>query len=112
MRVKDAPLVKLRALPPDAQALDAPADVPLAAEVFSGCDTFSDDGRSRGGKVDFYADGKLVGSAAVDRFAGVAAFGWRGVPAGTHGVTAVATDGEGHASKPSPPLRVTVRPRL
>lgn len=102
-RVKAAPLLKLR---DDAAALRAPADVTLVAEMLSDYDMRA---RDRGGKVDFYADGKLVGSAALDSFSGVATFNWRGVPAGTYSLTAVATDGQGHASAPSSPLRVTVR---
>jgi hypothetical protein len=108
-RVNVAPVVKLRPVATAGPAMTAPADVSLVAEVSSGEDPILGDTRS--GKVDFYADGKIIGSAPLDGFVGLAYFKWRGVPAGGYNITAIATDGNGLVSVPSAPLRLTVRNR-
>jgi hypothetical protein len=79
------------------------------ADVTSGWDSSAP--RSSGGKVDFYADGKLIGSASLAGLTDTAVFNWRGVTAGSYNVTAIATDGDGLASAPSTPLRITIRDR-
>jgi hypothetical protein len=104
-RINAAPLVKLRPVTPGAPG--APADLTLVAEVLFVSDSSTPGGR--GGKVDFYADGKLIGSASLDGFTHTGTFNWRNVTAGSYHVTAVATDSNGLASAPSAPLRITVR---
>jgi hypothetical protein len=106
-RVNVAPLVKLRPVKSDALARGAPVDLTLVASVIS--EWNSNTPGNRGGKVDFYADGKLIGSAPLDGFTNIGNFNWRGVPAGSYNVTAIATDGSGLASAPSAPTRITVR---
>ena len=60
-------------------------------------------------RVDFYAGGRQIGTARMDSFAGTTRFVWSDPPPGTHELTAVATNGDGATSHPSPPLRLTVR---
>lgn len=105
-RVNSAPLVRLRPEMNATTGYKAPARVTLRADVFD--DRDGDGPGSKGGKVDFYADGKLIGSAATDGFSGLSSFHWTDVPPGSYAVTAVATDGDGVASVPSNPLRITV----
>ena len=62
-------------------------------------------------RVDFYADGKLIGTADAHSFMGRARFVWSDAPPGAHGLTAVATNGDGAVSDPSPTLRFNVKGR-
>lgn len=105
-RVNSAPLVTLRPEMNATTSYKAPARVTLRADVFDARD--GDGPGSKGGKVDFYADGKLIGSAATDGFLGSSSFHWTDVPPGSYTVTAIATDADGITSVPSNPLRITV----
>jgi hypothetical protein len=62
----------------------------------------------REARVDFYADGKLIGTRQMD-FSGRARFVWEDAAPGPHDLTAVATNRHGAASDPSPPVRIMVK---
>jgi hypothetical protein len=106
-RVNLAPLVRLRPEMNTTTTYTMPADVTFRAEVFDGLDARTH--RPEGGKVDFYADGKLIGSAPIDGFMRLSSFQWLNAPAGSYTITAVATDRDGIASEPSEPLHITIR---
>ena len=60
-------------------------------------------------RVDFYADGKLIGTSRTDPFGSRAVFYWTDAPPGTHELTAVSTNSDGASSESSPPVRITVK---
>ena len=93
--VNQAPTVVI-AGPQNASRYDAPADIVLQA-------TASDDAGVA--RVDFYADGTLVGSDTSAPYE----FVWTGVPAGIHQAVAVATDTDGVQSS-STPVNIGVKP--
>jgi hypothetical protein len=85
----------------------SPAQVVITARNVVGS-SVHDDPAERQVRVDFYAGGKLIGTAESDTFVGQARFVWSDAPPGAHELTAVATNGDGAVSEPSPPLRITV----
>lgn len=89
-------------------AAGSPPEVVITARRVVG-DSVHDDPLERRVRVDFYADGELVGTSEMDGFINYARFVWSQPPPGTHELTAVATNGDGASSDPSPPLRITVR---
>lgn len=107
-RVQSAPLVRFSPEMNTATTYTTPANVTLRAEVFDGFERLFTS-RSKGGKVDFYADGKMIGSAPIDGFMRLSSFQWLNAPAGIYTITAVATDRDGIASEPSEPLHITIR---
>lgn len=62
----------------------------------------------REARVDFYADGKLIGTRQMD-FSGRASLLWEDAAPGPHDLKAVATNRHGATSDPSPPIRITVK---
>jgi hypothetical protein len=62
----------------------------------------------REARVDFYANGKLIGTAQMD-FSAHARFVWEDTTPGTYELTAVSTNRHGTSSDPSPPVRITIR---
>ncbi|HEX7957685.1 MAG TPA: Ig-like domain-containing protein [Pyrinomonadaceae bacterium] len=105
LRVSAAAPVRLSARPAERAPGQPAAYVIDAHSVFN---SSLDSSAGRGGRVDFYADGKLIGTARIDGFIGFAQFVWTDAPPGAHELTAVATYDDGLASDPSPPLRLTV----
>jgi hypothetical protein len=105
-KVNASPLVWLKPARNAVTTFKAPASIPLVATLYRDVPSVQASGKV---KVDFYADGKLIGSVEADGFIGVAFFLWKDAPPGTHTITAIATDSEGAASVPSGPLRVTVQ---
>jgi hypothetical protein len=81
--------------PVDGSAFTAPATISLAASA--------SDADGSVARVDFYAGTTLVGSATAEPFVAT----WENVPAGTHAVTARATDDEGSITV-SGPISITV----
>jgi len=59
-------------------------------------------------RVDFYANGKLIGTEQLD-FSERARFLWEDATPGTYDLTAVVTNRHGVSSDPSTPVRVTVQ---
>ena len=76
-------------------AFSAPASISIAAMALDSDGTVA--------KIDFYAGGQFVGTDASSPFSAV----WSNVPAGTHALTAVATDNQGGQTT-SAPITVTV----
>ena len=104
-RVSPAPAVRLKAARLE---YEAPARVELSAEARVG-DNLGDPAAARG-RIDFFADGRLVGSVQAGGFTGWRrGFVWEHVAAGVYHITAVAVDGDGVLSPPSNALRITVR---
>jgi hypothetical protein len=104
--VKATPLVWLKPERNSVTIFKAPAPIPLVATLYDDPLDVMASGKT---KVEFYADGKLIGSAEAAPFMNEARFLWEGAPPGTHSITAVATDSEGAASAPSEPLQITVQ---
>jgi hypothetical protein len=94
--VVGAPVVSLTS-PTFGASFTAPAGIPLSAQASAGSGRTID-------HVSFYAGPSLVGTATTAPYT----FAWTGVPAGTYGVTAVATDSQG-VSSTSAALNVVVR---
>jgi hypothetical protein len=90
------PSVTLTA-PAQGASFTAPANISLTAEAFDTDGTIS--------KVEFYANGTLVGSDTTAPYSAV----WSGVAAGTYSLTATATDNAG-AMTNSTAVNVTVNP--
>jgi endonuclease/exonuclease/phosphatase family metal-dependent hydrolase len=88
------PAVSLTA-PDDDSVFDAPATIVVSADATDSDGTVT--------RVDFHADGQVIGSATAAPYAVT----WSDVPAGTYILTAVATDDDG-ASTTSPGRTVTV----
>lgn len=107
VRVSAASPVRLDAEQREGSA-GSPPEVVITARRVVG-DSVNDDPLERKVRVDFYADGKPVGTSEMDGFINYARFVWSGAPPGAHELTAVATNGDGASSNPSPPLRITVR---
>jgi hypothetical protein len=105
-RVNASPLVWLKPERNSVTLFKSPARIPLVATLYSDPLSVEAPGKV---KVDFYANGKLIGSAEADRFMNEARFLWEGAPAGIHSITAIATDSEGAASAPTEPLQITVQ---
>jgi hypothetical protein len=104
-RVSPAPAVRLKAARLEHVA---PARVELLAEARAGNNL--GDPAAAGGRIDFFADGRLVGSTSAGDLRGWRrTFFWENVPPGVYKVTAVAVDGDGVLSPPSDPLIITVR---
>jgi hypothetical protein len=105
-RVKVSPLISLKPERNPVTLFKVPARIPLVATLYG--TPLSIEAR-RKVRVDFYADGKLIGSAEADRFMSVVRFVWEGAQPGMYSITAIATDSENAASAPSEPLQITVR---
>lgn len=105
-RVTAAPAVRLSVEQRDSD-LKSPADVAIRAQLTTVA--HHNDPSMKGVRVDFYAGGKLIGSAMADSFVGLARFVWRDAPPGAHDVTAITTNADGAISDPSAPLRVNVQ---
>lgn len=105
-RVNASPLVWLRPERNAAIIFKVHASIPLVATLYHDSLDAMASGKV---KVDFYADGKLIGSAEADRFMNEARFLWEGARPGTHSITAIATDSEGAASSPSEPMQIRVQ---
>ena len=105
-RVNAAPLVWLKPERNPATLFKSPTRIPLVATLYN---DWLDVRASGQVKVDFYANGKLIGSVEAGRFMYEAHFMWEGAQPGTHSITAIATDSEGAASAPSEPLQITVQ---
>jgi hypothetical protein len=116
--VKLAPVAKVTAANLGARGLNSSRDIELVAEAGDV------DGMTLGGaiaRVDFYVDGKLIGSdvhiAADDKRPQFPmSFGrddfkfvWKGAATGRYSITAIATDTFGLSSPASEPLIVTVK---
>ena len=91
-----APSVALSS-PVAGAAFTAPASIAVAADASDSDGTIQ--------RVDFYADGSLIGSDTSAPYS----FGWTNVPAGTYSLTARAVD-DGGAVSGSPAVSVTVQP--
>lgn len=105
-RVNASPLVWLKPERNSVTLYKAPARIPLVATLYHNpLDVMA----SKTVKVDFYANGKLIGSAETAPFMNEARFLWEGASPGTHTITTIATDPEGAASAPSEPLQITVQ---
>jgi hypothetical protein len=105
-RANAAPLIWLKSERNPVTSFKAPASVPLIATLLH-VPLFGES--SEKVRVDFYADGKLIGSVEADRFRDEARFVWENAPPGQHSITAIATDSEGAASNPAGPLLITVQ---
>jgi hypothetical protein len=86
----------------------APPEVVISAESVMGS-SIDHAEAERKIRVAFYADGKHIGTADADSFLGRARFVWTDATPGTHELTAIATNGDGAVSDPSPPLRFNVK---
>jgi Bacterial Ig domain/Domain of unknown function DUF11 len=86
----------------------APPQVVINAESVMGFSVHDADAERRT-RVTFYADGKPIGTADTDSFIGRTRFVWTDATPGAHELTAVAANGDGAVSDPSPPLRFTVK---
>lgn len=106
VRVSAAPPVRLTAKEEE-RGPGMPPEIVIIAEPSYGL-RFDESAPSEA-RVDFYADGKLIGTSRTDPFGSRASFYWTDAPPGAHDLTAVATNRDGASSAPSPPLRVTVR---
>lgn len=102
VRVSAASPVKLTA-----EQSEGSPEVVINARSIMGSSTY-DDPLERQVRVEFYADGRPIGTAEMDSFVGLARFVWPDAPPGAHELTAVATNGDGVTSVPSSPLRITV----
>ncbi|MCZ7639373.1 MAG: Ig-like domain-containing protein [Verrucomicrobia bacterium] len=89
------PTVRLSA-PTDGQVFPAPATVPLQA--------IATDPDGQVVQVEFLANGRVIGQDTTDPFQ----LTWTAVPAGTHDLTARATDNDG-AQATSAPVQIVVR---
>lgn len=107
VRVSAASPVRLAAEQREGAAGSPPEVVITARRVVGG--SVQDDPLERRVRVDFYADGKPVGTSEMDGFVGYARFVWSEAPPGAHELTAIATNGDGASSDPSPSLRITVK---
>lgn len=106
VRVSAAAPVRLSAKEQERGPGMAPEIVILAEPSFG--DRFDDSTQSEA-RVDFYADGKLIGTSRTDPFGHRAYFYWTDATPGAHALTAVSINHDGASSDASPPLRVTVR---
>ena len=107
VRVSAASPVRLAAEQREGAA-GSPPEVVITARRVVG-DSVQDDPLERRVRVVFYADGKPVGTSEMDGFVGYARFVWSGAQPGAHELTAIATNGDGASSDPSPSLRITVK---
>ena len=79
---------------PSTTIFDAPANITLTVDALSPAGSI--------GKVDFFRNGTLLGTAASAPYR----FVWSNVSAGSYAVTAIATDASGYAASTSLPITV------
>ena len=84
--------------PAEGSTSTAPATITVTANASDSDGTVS--------RVDFYANGSLIGSDSTAPYS----FTWSPVPAGSYTFTAIATDNLNASSAPSGPVHVTVNP--
>lgn len=106
VRVSAASPVRLTAEQSE-RAPGLPTEVVITARRIVG-DSMQYNELERKVRVEFYADGRPIGTASIDGFIDFARFVWTDAPPGAHELTAIATNGDGATSDLSPPLRITV----
>jgi subtilisin family serine protease len=92
--VTDPPTVAMTS-PTEGQVFNVPVNITLAADASDSDGTVA--------QVAFYANGSLVGTDTTEPYSVV----WASAPAGSHTITAVATDNDG-ATATSNPVHITV----